>query len=1589
MSKFIRSAKGRVTLYFVALSAFVLGFVLYRQALAAPYTDPFWTNNSPSQESAICDVASRAMACESSKCGTGSCGGGCGGCGKCCDVTVDVRTGELFWDKVLFKMPGVVEDNVFAIRWRSMISGASQLGSGMLPSWETTAQYVLLNAGNPTGANGHAYDIRRPTGRADRFTWNGTAYASPADVFDTFTLVSGNGRLTDKWGNRIDFDAQGMPAAFVDANGNTDTPAYTAYKLTGLTDDRGKSYSTVHNANGYMTRITTPAGQNWNFGYDLSDRLINITSPATADQPSGIAVALGWDSLNRITNITDGRGNAVWAIAYVGTTGQISQIAINGNPINYSYSTGQTDRTDRNGGIDRTYFTGNQVTKKCEVVATVEKYAKQYFYSGVFPAYVVLPRGNRVDDTYDSAGNLTARRHRTSNTSTSDPSDIHHQWGYTNNFETSYTDPLGHQTTYGRDSAGNVTSITFPTVTNPASQSASISITRNSKGQPTRNVVSGSQWITTTRTYSDTDDLATLVEEIDASTTRTTTHEYDNNQNLILVTKPEGNKVKMNYNERDLVSSRITGEGATGASTEEYTYDDNGNLTVREDGRGNDWIATYDLFDRMTKEADPLGHYTAYVFDKNGNVTSVATMNSSDVELQRETYYFDQRNRHWKTSALFKDPGSTYSDAVTVIARLKTGQVATITNPRGKSTAFTYDGAGRLTDRTDAMGNSISYTLDAAGNPAAWTTTEKDGITNISHSYEATYDQLNRRATLVEVDRNNSSNRLTTQYFHDSRSNLVFLVNAMGNPTRWTFDGQSRMTKVEQALTLGSTINDFTTAQVTQWGFDKNDRMTSHKDDRTNESMWAYDALDRPTTMTYPDSSTVSYQYDPNGNVTQTTDPAGNVTADMFDAANRNTSRSVTLATGFLGTTSETRTFDGAGRMVTNEDNDYKVELAYAVIGLRSYPYTETQSYVGSTAYAKTVTKTYDANGNKATEAYPSGSNLSLTYAWNDIDNLSSISDGTNTIVSDAWIGVRRKTETFQSGAKRTNLYAGFRQEIESVRHETSTSATILRLDYGYNAVHDRTYERFGASASPGDAFEYDKLRRLTVAWMGSSTPTSPSGNPYVKKIQYNMDDDGNRTSVVTTPYGGSASTSSYSTNNLNEYASVGGTSQSSDANGNLTDNGTYLFAYDYKNHISQVKLKSTSALVATYRYDALGRRVEKNVGGSVERHILSIRNDPGVVEDLSQVVSVYDGSDVWKQNFVWSDLVDGIQMLEQKDVLDYDMDGNTTEVTRSFYHRNALGSVMEITDMNQGVVVSYRYDPYGSVTITRLGVQQSSDPLGNHWTFTGRFLDEESGLLYYRARFYCPQVGRFAQRDPLGYLVGPSLFEYAASSPVNLSDPTGHNPYGAIVFWSTVGMLENDSAEVRGIAAHRLYGMLKPRVKCTSKVVNNNPWCFKPEWTITVTCVGQGFDALKDSLKDHGTNTRYVMTSLMDQVISEAAKAEADAAKQREAKNIKCPWLCPIETGREETGEPPAHTEKDTWKYTHKIKLSCAINWRFWRQNKNAGGRNDRGGNGGSDGGGGGNEAPEGRSYGDLPGGLPAGPGRAGALRWAGSPTH
>ena len=116
------------------------------------------------------------------------------------------------------------------------------------------------------------------------------------------------------------------------------------------------------------------------------------------------------------------------------------------------------------------------------------------------------------------------------------------------------------------------------------------------------------------------------------------------------------------------------------------------------------------------------------------------------------------------------------------------------------------------------------------------------------------------------------------------------------------------------------------------------------------------------------------------------------------------------------------------------------------------------------------------------------------------------------------------------------------------------------------------------------------------------------------------------------------------------------------------------------------------------------------------------------------------------------------------------------------YYHQNALGSVVAITDSSANVVERYSYDAYGMPSTTddagnAIPVNAWLTPhsaIGNPWTFTGRQFDEESGLYFYRARHYDAVRGRFLQRDPHQFVDGMNLYAYVTNNPVNLTDPYG-----------------------------------------------------------------------------------------------------------------------------------------------------------------------------------------------------------------------
>jgi RHS repeat-associated protein len=115
----------------------------------------------------------------------------------------------------------------------------------------------------------------------------------------------------------------------------------------------------------------------------------------------------------------------------------------------------------------------------------------------------------------------------------------------------------------------------------------------------------------------------------------------------------------------------------------------------------------------------------------------------------------------------------------------------------------------------------------------------------------------------------------------------------------------------------------------------------------------------------------------------------------------------------------------------------------------------------------------------------------------------------------------------------------------------------------------------------------------------------------------------------------------------------------------------------------------------------------------------------------------------------------------------------------RFYAHANHLYSVAALTNQSGVVVERYRYDTYGNRTVlaadgvTTRAVSSYNQQVG----FTGRYLDKETGLWFFRARYYSGSLGRFIGRDPLGYVDGMGL--YAAYFVPTKLDPKGLKTLG------------------------------------------------------------------------------------------------------------------------------------------------------------------------------------------------------------------
>ncbi|MBU2707956.1 hypothetical protein KCM76_18315, partial [Zooshikella marina] len=204
------------------------------------------------------------------------------------------------------------------------------------------------------------------------------------------------------------------------------------------------------------------------------------------------------------------------------------------------------------------------------------------------------------------------------------------------------------------------------------------------------------------------------------------------------------------------------------------------------------------------------------------------------------------------------------------------------------------------------------------------------------------------------------------------------------------------------------------------------------------------------------------------------------------------------------------------------------------------------------------------------------------------------------------------------------------------------------------------------------------------------------------------------------------------------------------DANGNQTQKQkagvTTDFVYDIRDHLRQVMQGGSS--VGQFLYDARGLRVEKLGNRGLERYTYDDQSVLAQLDSTNQPIAHYDYGP------------GRLMALTHRD-----------EGT-AFYHFDALGSIVNLTTTAGAVQTRTLYDAWGHHRL------QEGDSW-NRFGFTGHEEDPETGLVYAKARFYDPDVGRFLSMDAWegDLTLAPSLHKYlyAYGNPLVWVDPFGH----------------------------------------------------------------------------------------------------------------------------------------------------------------------------------------------------------------------
>ena len=253
------------------------------------------------------------------------------------------------------------------------------------------------------------------------------------------------------------------------------------------------------------------------------------------------------------------------------------------------------------------------------------------------------------------------------------------------------------------------------------------------------------------------------------------------------------------------------------------------------------------------------------------------------------------------------------------------------------------------------------------------------------------------------------------------------------------------------------------------------------------------------------------------------------------------------------------------------------------------------------------------------------------------------------------------------------------------------------------------------------------------------------------RNVSYNIDQMGNRTSVVDT---GVTTTYTQAAGGLNQYGQVG-----TNTVGNGSEHEIALYQNIAYGYVNDERLASVSGNGHNYAllYDALGRCVKRTLDNATTFYIY----------DGEKPIAEYNSAGGVVARNLYGKGIDEILMRIDATLGTF------------YYQDDHEGSVTHLTSAAGAILERYRYDVFGAPSISDANGNPLNPPnasaFNSRFMFTGREYTSVFGIYEYRARAYHPGLGRFTGEDPKGFDAGDyNLFRYCHNDPEDLTDPMG-----------------------------------------------------------------------------------------------------------------------------------------------------------------------------------------------------------------------